>query len=820
MQMITMPFALPHTKPNHKSLKQLNVLTSAVFISIYAFANQANANQTLDLSTTVVTGQKIERTLLNTTAGTSVVNEFEIEEASAINLDEVIDYAPNVNVVETGNYNSFAIRGINGRGIDGGGTELSSMLINGAYLPVSAFRGNFALWDIEQIVVNKGPQSTTQGRNALAGTIIMQTKDPVFDNTGSVSLGVGSHGAKNAAVMLNGKLSDTFAVRLSAQHNEDKGQITNIYLNDDAHDFSENTSVNLKLRYKPSDATEAKLSIGYIEDGRGVRQTCTEANSTEAHPCKRGELKASQAIKPHHDFKTDYQTLALSHQLNKQWGIKSITSRTHIQEDDYEDWTRYNPEAPNYPKQNGKPLPVSTGYNGWKRDTISQELRVNYESNRIKTSTGLYGAKSETRRARTGNSPFDFVDFLGALDTSGTLSLARGQAFLPLALIQKDGVFDVDTVAIFNDTDFNVNDKLVLNAGLRLEKETIDVRGGLSTARASDLTGLDSTLPNSITTSVQLAPNQPPQQVPLATAACVQNKQLCGANLTTILGAFSKQQLPALNTLADGFLASTVNRGADVDVNKETSTVLPKIGFRYNFDANNSFGYLYSRGYRSGGAGVNTGTGQAYEYKPEFLDNHEISLRSISDDKRLNFSANFFWADWTDQQVTVFGGSNSYDQFTANAGKSQLYGAEIETKYKHDNGVFSFANIGMVETEYKNFVNGNKDYSGNQFANAPTATANVGIGYYAGNGLNGNIATRFSKGSYQEAGNFRKSPDYAMTDLRLGYEADSWRVNGYVKNLFDKKVEHRYWSFTNTAFASTPVFLPERSFGMNVQYDF
>lgn len=802
-----------------------NVLSIAVLIGIQSIAQQANATENskkkevVDLGTTVVTGQKIDRTLQETTAGTSLLNDIDIEEKSALNLDEVIDYATNVNLVETGNYNSFAIRGINANGEDGGGTELSSLLINGAYLPVAAFRGNLALWDMEQVVINKGPQSTTQGRNALAGTIVMQTKDPEFANLGSVRVGVGSHGGKNAAIMLNGKASDTFAVRLSAQHNQDDGQITNIYLNDDEHDFSENTSVNLKLLYQPSDATTAKLSLGYVEDSRGIRQTCTEENASANFPCKRGELKANQAVKPHHDFKTDFQTLELTHQFNKNWTIKSISSRTHIQEDDSDDWTRRNPESGNYPKQNGKPLDSSTIYNGWERDTLSQEFRVNYETDRLRTSTGLYGAQNQTRRYRSGNIPFDFSDFVRLLDTSGSLILGRGKEFIPLAITEKGGEYDVDTLAIFNDTDFDLNDRWTVNAGLRLEKEKVSVNSQLITTRATDLTEFDGTLPNNISTPVQLAPNMAAQPVPLATAACAQNAQLCGTNLTTILGALSGQQLPDLNTLTDAQTAA-LNQAAGKSVTKETNTALPKLGLRYKVNDNTTVGYLYSRGYRSGGAGVNPGTGIAFEYKPEFLDNHEISVRNTSPNKRLTTSANLYYANWKDQQVTVFGDANPYDQTTTNAADSRLYGFEVESKYTHGNGLYGFANLALSDTEYKNFKNNDADYSGNEFKGAPRFKSTVGVGYYADNGFNGNIATRRTTGSFQEAGNFRKSRGYTMTDLRLGYEGDSWRINGYVKNLFDKKVEQRYWTFTNIAYASTPVFLPERSFGMNVQYDF
>ncbi|MEM6858620.1 MAG: hypothetical protein AAF559_12175 [Pseudomonadota bacterium] len=41
--------------------------------------------------------------------------------------------------------------------------------------------GAFSLWDVPRIEAQRGPQATVQGRNALAGAIILQTEDPQYD---------------------------------------------------------------------------------------------------------------------------------------------------------------------------------------------------------------------------------------------------------------------------------------------------------------------------------------------------------------------------------------------------------------------------------------------------------------------------------------------------------------------------------------------------------------------------------------------------------------------------------------------------------------
>src|SRR3546814_17686132 len=42
------------------------------------------------------------------------------------------------------------------------------------------------LWDVQQMEVYRGPQSTLQGRNAIGGVVAIKTADPTFDWQGKV----------------------------------------------------------------------------------------------------------------------------------------------------------------------------------------------------------------------------------------------------------------------------------------------------------------------------------------------------------------------------------------------------------------------------------------------------------------------------------------------------------------------------------------------------------------------------------------------------------------------------------------------------------
>ena len=52
-----------------------------------------------------------------------------------------------------------------------------------------------SLWDLKRIEVYRSPQTTTQGRNSVAGAIFIETADPTFDWQGrarAIAGGIGT----------------------------------------------------------------------------------------------------------------------------------------------------------------------------------------------------------------------------------------------------------------------------------------------------------------------------------------------------------------------------------------------------------------------------------------------------------------------------------------------------------------------------------------------------------------------------------------------------------------------------------------------------
>ncbi len=174
----------------------------------------------IELKALVVVGEKVERSLFDTTSSVSVVTAEDLEkQPEATSVQEVIGDLPNV--LYTGTVGAPVIRGQDTQGPNSGAGAFfsgtvprASINVDGHYLTYYDFvRGASSVWDVESIEVFRGPQTSSQGANSIAGAIIVNTKDPTFDWEGDAQALFGSYFRRRASGALSGPISDSIAVR-------------------------------------------------------------------------------------------------------------------------------------------------------------------------------------------------------------------------------------------------------------------------------------------------------------------------------------------------------------------------------------------------------------------------------------------------------------------------------------------------------------------------------------------------------------------------------------------------------------------------------
>jgi len=213
----------------------------------------------------------------------------------------------------------------------------------------------------------------------------------------------------------------------------------------------------------------------------------------------------------------------------------------------------------------------------------------------------------------------------------------------------------------------------------------------------------------------------------------------------------------------------------------------PKIGVKYNINKNLMSYFTVSKGYKAGGLGT-------HDYDEETLWNYEAGLKTQSLDNRLTVNLAVFYMDIDGMQVSSR--DSNGDTYLQNAATASSQGLEIETDYQLNDSLNLFANLGYADAKFDKFTDSSGDYSGNDHAYAPKFNYSVGAKYRDDRGIYAQVDVNGKSSFYADKANNYKNDGYAIANAKIGYEADSYDIYLYCKNITDKVYDQEgYYSF-------------------------
>lgn len=186
---------------------------------------RANSKVDPTLEVIEVTADLLQRSLSENGNSLEVFDQTALEQSAGLNsLRDVLNSVTNLSVV-TGTGKAPTVRGVDGTGpaenanaFFAGSRPRLSWQIDGR--PASfneVVFGDLGLFDVERIEVLRGAQSSLVGRNAIAGSVVVKTNDPGFEQEGALRLAIGDYDQQKLSGMLNVPLSeDLVSVRLVA----------------------------------------------------------------------------------------------------------------------------------------------------------------------------------------------------------------------------------------------------------------------------------------------------------------------------------------------------------------------------------------------------------------------------------------------------------------------------------------------------------------------------------------------------------------------------------------------------------------------------
>lgn len=682
----------------------------------------------LDSITVTVESQKIMQSLQDTKESVAIFTEEDIEQRGLTSLKDIYEQTPGI----SGDRFGFRVRGISGGSTGVSRAGLSSVYVDGVGLSGWVkHEGPSQLWDVKQVEVLRGPQSTNLGRNALAGAIVVTTNDPEYDNLAIVRLGIGEYGRQEFKGVANINLVDgVSALRLSVEDSEIDGYIDNLTLDSDDSEFRDNRTIRLKWLLEPTDKLRMVLSLQDLKNDYGDARVLIEGAGFD----KKDRISTSDVDS---SFALDafLASLTLDFEINDKWHFKSITASQNGKRDRLSDFDL-------------GPRNVTNGGGVVERDAkdknVTQEFRFNFETASVRGSTGFYFEKSKSENNNNTDTALDLEvlinDFSPGLGTT-----LVGLGIYPASYDLKRGGFNIietQTYALFSEWEIDVSNKWSISFGGRYNKEDQDIK-------RQNLGSSSITLPT----------------VPSGFGAVID-------------GAIALVNAELQPLSSDGALgvAST-----------SFTTFLPQVGVTYNWNNDLSMSLFAKRGYRSGGTEV-TGLNNINSFDPEYLDNYELALRSLIFDGRGSFNVNAYYGKWKDQQVDVpeLAGS-SFLFHIQNAGESKIYGVETAFDFDLTHTLSVYAGAAWAKTKYKKFVTSNDDFSGNEFKLAPEVTAAFGVNYLKHNGLFMNANLTYESSSFADDANTTKLEARTLFNLRAGYEQERFKAEIFVNNVFDRE---------------------------------
>ncbi|MDN3680880.1 TonB-dependent receptor [Vibrio tapetis subsp. quintayensis] len=262
---------LTKSQPNRHHLSAL-----AASIAVACFGIQTNlavaAEETKDgtVPTLVVYGDKSERSLQETSASVVVYDQDSMQEKGINSTQDLLRMSPNI--VDTGYGNQVAtIRGVDGSGPGVGAAAFISgakprlnVSLDGRTLSYNELAyGTSSMWDMQQAEVYLGPQSYIQGRNSIAGTVVLVSNDPVFERQFSAKGGLGNHGYQQTALVYNDVLvDDQVALRISADRQYKESAVALVSYDPAGNSKEiESNVIRAKLLVEPSKIPELSSTL-------------------------------------------------------------------------------------------------------------------------------------------------------------------------------------------------------------------------------------------------------------------------------------------------------------------------------------------------------------------------------------------------------------------------------------------------------------------------------------------------------------------------------------------------------------------------------
>ena len=173
-----------------------------------------------ELGEVVVTAERRTRNLQQTPIAAAVLSGEQLQDKGVTNIESLQFSMPSVTIQNSGQGNSFNVRGI-GKTENNSSIGVGVITYRDGVAVFPAYFQNEPFYDIASLELLRGPQGTFAGQNATGGAVFITQRNPDFGGvSGYVTGQYGTYDNIRLQGAVNVPLSDTLAVRLAFNREE------------------------------------------------------------------------------------------------------------------------------------------------------------------------------------------------------------------------------------------------------------------------------------------------------------------------------------------------------------------------------------------------------------------------------------------------------------------------------------------------------------------------------------------------------------------------------------------------------------------------
>jgi iron complex outermembrane recepter protein len=811
--------------PTPARLTLLSVLLAGVALPTLAAEPTDAADQPAAVEEVTVTARRRAENVQDVPVAVSVVTGATLEAQGAYNINRLTQLQPTLQFFSTNPRNTFInIRGIGapfGLTNDGFEQGVGIYIDQVYYNRIASATLDFV--DVEQVETLRGPQGTLYGKNTTAGAINITTRAPSFELEGRAEVTVGNYGFKQGKASISGPLTETLAARLSVSSTNHRGTIYNVTTNQDVNsqdnlgirgtllwNASENLSLTITGDYNLQDpvcCVQIYAKVGTTQRALNRQYAALTARFPgyrvpSTNPFDRlTDLDAPIAARNEHG--------GLSARVEWDVGPGTLTSISAWR---YWDWGPKN-------DRDFTGLPIYTKVNNpTQQDQYTQELRYNYEDERLNLVAGVFAFHQKIRTSgvqETGSAASAWL-------LAPTSALSNNPAVLNGVLAENDIRLDNTSAAFFGKINWKATDRFTVSPGLRINYDKKDgLYDSVVTGTASNGTR-------------QLVTNDPTHPF--------FNDPWTAAQRGVQASQFFEVEFSDWNVSYDLNLAYEVT------------------------DEINAYA-TYARSFKTGGVNLNGVPSlpnglpalDVATIKPEKVHHFEAGLKTQFWDRRGTLNVAAFWTSIDDFQASVISnvsGSNVLRGYLANAEEARVRGVEADLSVRVSDRLRGYASGAFTDAEFVKFVDApcppelagggtgtppgppatpganspaNCDVSGQWMPgvsrwafswggeyNLPATVLGDDGELYVG--YDGTYRSKFSSNASRSI--YTDIEGYAVHNVRAGFRTDRFDLFGWVRNALDEEYfESLAVTPGNTGLISAQLADP-RTYGLTLKANF